>query len=508
MGRAHGWLAATVLALAGCEAWDGRPRTRREELDAETLRLLNEKDPTSRRPLAEARPPAARYTVHARARFVWIRPRPKDTEGWLGYVTLGQSLAVRGERATFVAGGGGACETWVPVEPKGWVCVGRDATLDRDDAVATTLRAYRGRVDTAWRFDYARSLGAPRYRTLPTLEDQLRREASHLRRVEQAKKAETPAAVRAIDRNLDGVELGLTGEPAPAAFSPAFTVLEGDDDVPFGSTVAYAYEFDHLERAFVLGSDHAIIPRSRLQKFPRSEFRGVELDERLALPLVFLRGGGRPRYVRAPDGAFSVAPEPLPAREAVALTGAEAVASGKRLVETRGGYWVHDADAILIPAPSRPPPKLGEDGRGTWVEVSTVGGWLIAYERARPVYATLISAGRGDLRKDGTMAPHSATPSGTFAVSSKLRTATMRSENRPGRVHAEVMFTQVFEGAFALHGAYWHDDFGDRKSAGCVNLSPIDSKWLFDWSEPRVPEGWHAVSSRGGDGATVVVIHP
>ena len=70
------------------------------------------------------------------------------------------------------------------------------------------------------------------------------------------------------------------------------------------------------------------------------------------------------------------------------------------------------------------------------------------------------------------------------------------------------MYTQVFYEDYALHGAYWHDDFGDRKSAGCVNLSPIDSKWLFDWSEPKVPTDWHVKKIEPGDDATVVVIHP
>jgi hypothetical protein len=43
-----------------------------------------------------------------------------------------------------------------------------------------------------------------------------------------------------------------------------------------------------------------------------------------------------------------------------------------------------------------------------------------------------------------------------------------------------------------------------------VNLSPTDAKWLFGWTEPRLPEGWHSVRSSDGDDepATIVVIHP
>jgi len=123
------------------------------------------------------------------------------------------------------------------------------------------------------------------------------------------------------------------------------------------------------------------------------------------------------------------------------------------------------------------------------------------------VYATAISAGRASLKPDGTMVPSSSTPNGTYPIRSKLKSTTMRSDRRPNRSHAEVMYTQVFYEDYALHGAYWHDDWGDRRSAGCVNLAPIDSRWLFDWSEPSVPDGWHTKNVESGDAQTLVVVH-
>jgi hypothetical protein len=59
---------------------------------------------------------------------------------------------------------------------------------------------------------------------------------------------------------------------------------------------------------------------------------------------------------------------------------------------------------------------------------------------------------------------------------------------------------------YAFHAAYWHDAFGAPKSHGCVNLSPIDARWLFHFTEPPVPRGWHgAFSLREG---TLVSIGP
>lgn len=70
----------------------------------------------------------------------------------------------------------------------------------------------------------------------------------------------------------------------------------------------------------------------------------------------------------------------------------------------------------------------------------------------------------------------------------------------------DVPFVQYFTEGFALHAAYWHDDFGTPRSHGCVNLAPIDAAWLFGWTDPDVPAAWHgALSLRKG---TLVYTHP
>ena len=70
----------------------------------------------------------------------------------------------------------------------------------------------------------------------------------------------------------------------------------------------------------------------------------------------------------------------------------------------------------------------------------------------------------------------------------------------------DVPFVQYFTEGYALHAAYWHDEFGTPQSHGCVNLSPNDAAWLFDWTDPQVPAAWHAaLSLRKG---TLVYIHP
>ena len=38
----------------------------------------------------------------------------------------------------------------------------------------------------------------------------------------------------------------------------------------------------------------------------------------------------------------------------------------------------------------------------------------------------------------------------------------------------------------AIHGVFWHNDFGVRRSHGCVNATPEDAKWVFRWTTPAV----------------------
>ena len=39
----------------------------------------------------------------------------------------------------------------------------------------------------------------------------------------------------------------------------------------------------------------------------------------------------------------------------------------------------------------------------------------------------------------------------------------------------------------AIHSTFWHNNYGEPSSRGCVNASPEDAKWIFRWSLPEVP---------------------
>lgn len=55
----------------------------------------------------------------------------------------------------------------------------------------------------------------------------------------------------------------------------------------------------------------------------------------------------------------------------------------------------------------------------------------------------------------------------------------------------------------AFHGAYWHNDFGNPHSHGCINMAPQDAKWVYRWTMPTVPADQYFFS--GKDGTRVIV---
>jgi lipoprotein-anchoring transpeptidase ErfK/SrfK len=106
------------------------------------------------------------------------------------------------------------------------------------------------------------------------------------------------------------------------------------------------------------------------------------------------------------------------------------------------------------------------------------------------VFATLVSTGKG-LPKSETV-----TPLGVHRIWVKLITTPMdnlEKEDAEKRYSIEdVPYVQFFDKAVALHGAFWHRKFGHAQSHGCVNLAPLDAKWLYAWTAPHVPQGWSA----------------
>jgi hypothetical protein len=124
---------------------------------------------------------------------------------------------------------------------------------------------------------------------------------------------------------------------------------------------------------------------------------------------------------------------------------------------------------------------------------------VTAFEGDKMVFSQRCSSGAG-----GT-----ETPKGDFRTYHKGPAVHMTNQgdaieniyNLPG-----VPWCSFFTGAgHALHGTYWHNDYGRPRSHGCVNLPSDTAKFLYRWSLPNVPADADYVHLPG-EGTRVQVI--
>jgi hypothetical protein len=171
-------------------------------------------------------------------------------------------------------------------------------------------------------------------------------------------------------------------------------------------------------------------------------------------------------------------------------------------VRVGDGEWLLARD-LARPHLAPPPAEVTTPGE-RWIDVELATQTLVAYQGANPVYATLVSTGRGPAGSE------SATPPGVHRIWVKILASDMDNVERDDiEAHyslEDVPYVQFFDRGVALHGTYWHRDFGHVKSHGCVNLAPLDARWLFDFTGPRLPAGWVAAYPPPGgvDPGTVV----
>jgi hypothetical protein len=189
---------------------------------------------------------------------------------------------------------------------------------------------------------------------------------------------------------------------------------------------------------------------------------------------------------------------------AVGLTGV--TVSHKTVIyrQTTEGWWMKGIDGTFT-EPGPPPEGLAPGEK--WVDVNLTRKTLVAFEGDKPVYAALVSPGKKSKKK----AKDHSTPKGTFRIREKHIAVTMDGDGTvagdlPYSIE-DVPYVAYYDGSYALHGAFWHNSFGHEMSHGCVNLSPLDAKKMFFWTEPKLPRGWHAVWATSENRGTQVVIH-
>jgi len=370
----------------------------------------------------------------------YIYDRVSGNASVAGVVRRGSVLEV-GKKAS-----GSGCKdgTWYEAVPFGYLCTALGFQVS-DTPSTNRYGVPPAHVDESLPYQYSRvtTKRAPRYYRIPTVDEE--REA----RRAMAKKGSAPEVVSSL--------------------------MEGD-------------YFLALAEKETRKADGAVFYRTVRGRFVRESdvelrnpevVRGEELGRdgwRLPLAIVY----GEDRDLLDLEGS---APQTIGRAEKHArfVVKNELTRGGVTYVSGTPGAVRRDEVRVArrIERPSDIPAK------GRWIHVDLSEQTLVAYEGDEPVYATVISSGKEGYEP----------PTGLFKVQQKYLSTTMSAADPIDGFYEveEVPWTLYYDGGYALHGAYWHTDFGKVRSHGCTNIAPVDARWLYYWSDPEVPPAWHAV---------------
>jgi lipoprotein-anchoring transpeptidase ErfK/SrfK len=133
-----------------------------------------------------------------------------------------------------------------------------------------------------------------------------------------------------------------------------------------------------------------------------------------------------------------------------------------------------------VSKPVTPKPLPPTDHTGKQIIVDLSDQWLYALEGDRIIFDAPVSTGRDGFN----------TPIGHFSIYAKVREQTMRGcAGGECWVVPRVPHAMYIVGGVALHGTYWHNQFGTgvRRSHGCINLPLKAAAWLYDWAPVGTP---------------------
>lgn len=488
-------------------------------------------------------PTTEKSKIASRAMETFVYEQPSPTAKKLGYLRAGAIVDTRGG----VAGKNGCPGGWVPIEPMGFVCMGREATAKLDDPI---VKASWRRPDLTAGLPYGyavvRNQGAPFYTRLPTKDEAKQFEPDwdhHFRTIDGAEADEAKEGGYPQLSSMPGGKFPM--EPAPGVLT-GWATDNQDDELPSllaannfvpnlsglvwsqrtaydGGTqcepkakgcipldaarprkrlgVSFIATYKVGERRWLQTTDLLLMPADRVRLVRGTSFHGVELGKgKLELPIVFIKKEGAKRYDF--DGHRMEVKDDVAWRTAIGATKKQRIVAGTKYHELVDGTYVKE-DEIARLDPIKKMPKWGKDGE-RWIEINIAKQTLLAVDGDTPTYATLVSTGAGGLAspKDN---PY-VTPRGIFRIHTKHAASTMDSNQPEAEFELrDVPYIQYFKDGYALHAAYWHDQFGMPRSHGCINLAPLDARYLFGFSKPELPKEWHGVMKALT--GTVVWIH-
>ncbi|MGK3964348.1 L,D-transpeptidase [Sorangium sp. So ce118] len=482
---------------------------------------------------AAAEVPSDRPLLGVTAFVATVYKEPRDTSKKLGYLRVG----ARVPRAAEPAGTAGCPGGWYAIEPRGFLCVGEDATLDLDDPILKAAGPGPNlRTALPYKYAFVRAV-LPLYLRVPTAEEQRKSEFKldeHLAWFEENKATVQRVVLGANDVAIDergvplpgkqlgelglgknslelgeGALLGGAGEndPIPFWLEGGKRVIRNISDFKVPDYAAFADRArrftglsligsfptgpESLNRRFAITTDLRLVPATKIKPDTGSPWHGVELNDQLTLPLAFVRArGARDVQIQGDRAAPS---KELPFRDVIPLTGRMRRLEGVKYYRTRDQRYVSQLDVGLAVAPSVWP-EVAEKGE-KWIEVSIQHQTLVLWEGKRPVYATLVSTGQAGVADPKTT---TATVRGIFRIRNKHITATMDSNESSsvgGRAETTADAPSASRGAKPDKGGSSKERAAKKPGASAAAKPAEGQK-----AAPRKGDGEYGVTRRRGEG--------
>ena len=364
----------------------------------------------------------------------------------------------------------GCAGGWYAIRPRGFVCVGVEATLDLAHPTLAAM-ALAPSVDAKLPYTYART------------------------------RSETPLFERVPGQQDTVREVGKLRRRAGMAVVGSWRAKE-----PSGT-----------ETRLALLTDGHFVRAADLEAAQGSDFSGVELGKNSELPVAFV--------VKRGVHAFSLNGNEAEKGDLVEYH-SELLLSGRfrslssvkywafnaaalRPSDAGDEKWVRHQDVTVVQKRTTFPDFVKDETR--WLDVSVSTGTLVAYTGKRAVFVTLLSVARESPDAGGEVQPASDGPRtislGTFEIKQKALTFVGKDATTFGEAFEveDAPWALELSSGQLLHGAYWHDRFGIEHGAGSFAFSPSDAARLFRFVAPELPNGWHAVRAAAGQGTPVVI---
>lgn len=242
-------------------------------------------------------------------------------------------------------------------------------------------------------------------------------------------------------------------KPNPSATSRVHVVQRGENlyriSLRYGTTVQ------------ALTAANGIVNPSRIYVGQR-----LVIPSRAASPSAPARPVGRTHTVRRGDTVSAIA-----LRYGVSIWALVQTNSLRNPSLIYVGQVLHIPSGVGTPQPappSGPAPPTGPSS-GRWIDVDLSAQRLTAYEGSTAIRSTLVSTG---LARTPTL-------TGQFRIYAKYASTSMSG---PGYSLPNVPYTMYYDRGYALHGTYWHNNFGTPMSHGCINLPTAEARWLYSWA--------------------------